>query len=167
MNNLTSDPSEMTTEQMAETMYGDSHITHAAETRGVELFETLGTDQAGRDALKRDFAAIQKETGLPDGTVVRLLDLYADGEVAAGRAEDPDARAGELAAEILDNNETLRTELAKRLGGPGEAEQLLARAQRFIARSPKLQKVLEQHGLGSRPEIVEAILNHVQSSGWR
>jgi hypothetical protein len=48
-----------------------------------------------------------------------------------------------------------------------DAEDLLARTNRFVKRHPKLAERLGERGLGSRPDIVRDLVAHVFSTSWR
>lgn len=50
---------------------------------------------------------------------------------------------------------------------PIEAEKLLARAQKFVKQHPKLHAQLGVGGIGSRPDVVIPIVEHVRRINFR
>ncbi|MFB3855014.1 MAG: hypothetical protein ACE148_14485 [Vicinamibacterales bacterium] len=129
-------------------------------------FDALGMNDESRGTLRDDLLDIHENTGLGDVFVTRLADAYVAAEIAATRASDPDSRGEALCEEIRKNNESIREDLRLRHGA-AEAERLLGRAQAFARSHPALQRFLQSHGIGSRPEIVNEIIHHVVSTGWR
>jgi hypothetical protein len=158
-------PAATPTGDAARDFYGDSYIASVVDRRAAELWEVTGATEAQRREIRDTFIEIG-ESGLPEGVVAILAEHYIDRELAAARQEDPDAAADALDKEIDLRNEELRNNLRLRYGAK-DGEQLLERAQRFVRAHPKLAKVLQEHGLGSRPDIVEGIVAHVFSTGWR
>ena len=103
---------------------------------------------------------------------------YVVNEIAEGRVDGllADARVksdDELDDEELTQDRQLEAwniELKEKFAaqyGARDGEALLARTQRFVRLHPRLAALLKQHGLGSRPSIVEGIAAHVFSTGWR
>ena len=107
--------------------------------------------------------------GLPDGVVAQIADAHVDALLAGARVmndDEADAAAVALERQIQANNVELREQFAKRYGAK-DGEQLLERTQRFVRSHPKLAAVLKENGIGSRPEVVSAISEHVFSIGYR
>lgn len=95
-----------------------------------------------------------------------LAEAFIDGELATARADDPDAHADALDKRIDVWNEGLRQQ-PRPTCGDKDGEQLLERTKQFARSHLKLAKVVQAHGIGSRPDIVEAIAHYVFSTGWR
>jgi hypothetical protein len=135
--------------------------------RGPELSAQLGEDiaaQAGRgsryDVMGRD---------LPDNLTAMLMEaeISADLSVAHVKTEaEAEADTTTLMRQIQANNAELRERFAQQYGAR-DGEELLARTQRFVRSRPLLAGIMKKNGIGSRPDIVEAVAAFVFSSGWR
>jgi len=138
------------------------------DQRESELASVVGMPRAERQQLRSTIAEIGK-IGLPDVAVAQIVDAHINSLVAGTRVlTDAEAEADEVARLqlIQKNNEELREKFAKQYGVK-DGEQLLERTQRFVRSHPKLAAILKENGIGSRPEIVEAIAAHVFSNGIR
>lgn len=139
------------------------------DQREPELATVVGMPRAERQQLRSTIASIARDTQLPDVAVAKVVDALIDTRVAGTRVlTDAEAEADEVARlqQIQKNNEELREQFAKHYGAK-DGEQLLERTQRFVRSHPKLAAILKENGIGSRPEIVEAIAAHVFSNGIR
>lgn len=124
----------------------------------------LGRTEAERvvhdEAFTRDI--IRGPNLDPYGIGKLLYDHQVDGQVAAARhGEDP-----ELAAKIVAWGEDTRQRLDATYGR-GDTDALLARAKKFVAAHPQLSALLGTRGIGSRPEVVTAIVEHVRRVNFR
>src|SRR5207245_1679518 len=126
-----------------------------------------GTDTAAQLQLHGTFVEIANDTSLPDGLLAVIADRYIDGLLAAKRvSQDPDADAQAVDQQAADWSAETRAALRATYGAKN-GEQLLERAQKFVRAHPALAKVLQQRGLGSRPDVVAGIAAHVHSTGYR
>jgi hypothetical protein len=138
-------------------------LTSAIDRRLPELFVRAGVNAAAQQQLRATFVDIAARTQLPDVLVERIADSHITDLLAAARVvDDPDAADGALDQQIAQWNTTSREEFP----GP-EGAALLARTQKFVRAHPALAKILQTRGLGSRPDIVKAISEHVFSTGYR
>ena len=53
------------------------------------------------------------------------------------------------------------------LYGTKDLAGLIDRAHRFVKSNPKLAKLFKDHHLGSRPDIVLPLVDHIRKTGWR
>ena len=138
-------------------------LTSAIDRRLPELFVRAGVDAAAQQQLRSTFVDIATRTQLPDALVERIADSHIDNLLAAARVvDDPAAADVALDQQIAQWNAQSREEF------PGtEGAALLARTQKFVRAHPALAKILQERGLGSRPDLVKAIAEHVFSSGFR
>jgi hypothetical protein len=141
-------------------------LTSAFARRGPELWAAIGADTATQRQMLETFVGIKRSTQLPEGLLTRIAEAHLDGELAAVRQNDPEAATDALHKQVQTWNAEIRETLRSRYGAK-EGEQLLARTAKFVKATPALATLLQQHGLGSRPEIVEGIAAHVFSSGYR
>jgi hypothetical protein len=147
--------------------YGFSTVTSAINGRASDLSVATGATEADIARVRSDFVELAKKSELPEGFVATLAHEHINAQIADARiVEDADAEAHTMAKQIAAWNAETRERLQMRYG-PKDAEQLLARAQKFVAAHPTLKTVLQRRGLGSRPEIVEQIIAHVFSKGLR
>jgi hypothetical protein len=136
------------------------------DQRGPELFAEAGIDSAAQRQLRDTHRGIRRATGLPDGLIGQIVEGHLDNLLAEARvSEDPDGDAIALDRQIAASNAELRQEFAQRYGAK-DGEALLERTRRFVRGHPALAKILQQRGLGSRPEIVRGIAAHIFSTGW-
>jgi len=148
----------------ADVLFGGTHVRQEIEKRSDDLFDALGTSKEQHAKIRNEFVEIENATGLAPGVVARIANSFIDGEIARARADDKDAYDAEASKGLDRANEKLRHALRATYGE--DAEDLLERTQRFVRAHPKLAKVLQSHGLGSRRDIVEGIAAHVQSTYW-
>jgi hypothetical protein len=71
------------------------------------------------------------------------------------------------ALEARVREDTERTREALQAHYLKDSDSMLDKTGRFVRAHPKLDGVLQKHGLGSRPDIVEGLAAPVFSSGWR
>lgn len=136
----------------------------AFEQREADLSNVLGLTTEQRAAEQKEFTQTIRASGL-DGNVIgkRIYDLSVDARIAQLRgADDEDA----LASRLQRHSEETRQQLAG-VYGREEAEKLLARAQKFVKQHPKLHAQLGVGGIGSRPDVVIPIVEHVRRINFR
>jgi hypothetical protein len=127
-----------------------------------------GAPEATQKQTREMFLDIARRTGLPEPLVATLAEHTIDHQLAEARpGNDAEATDEARAAQIADWNTETRDALRATYGGAKEADALLARAQRFVKAHPALDQVLGKGGLGSRPDVVQAIVAHVFSNGIR
>jgi len=147
--------------------YSYSPAVSVIDRRGPQLWAKTGADTKAQEQLRETFRQIEFATELPSAVMTRIAEGHLDGQLADARmSDDPDADGLALHRRITEGNVELRDRLA-RTHGAKDAEELLGRAQRFVRSYPALAAILQQHGLGSRADIVEGIVGHVFSTGWR
>jgi hypothetical protein len=140
-------------------------IRGAIDQRKDELYEA-GVPVEPK-ALGDLFTGIARESGLPDGLLMQIADFHITNLLAdAAVVDDPDAEATEIAKRNDEWAREARAQL-KNTYGEKDVKDIEARTRKFVNANPALKKVLQQRGLGSRPDIVTAIASHVFSSGYR
>jgi hypothetical protein len=127
--------------------------------RASEVADVLGLDATQRAARESAFTEVIRSTGLDPLTVGEpLYRRFTDAEIADRRGADaPDVQA-------LDE-ESRR--LLREAYGAEDAENLLARTRAFVAQHPKLAATLRTRGLGSQPEVVRLLVEHVRATNFR
>jgi hypothetical protein len=147
--------------------YGYPMLTSAIERRGADLWAATGASAADQARLRNDFVDIARTTRLPEPLVAALAEHHINQQLAEARpADDAEAAGLALKTQIAEWNTEARAHLRSAYGAK-EAEALLARAQRFVKGHPALSKMLATGGVGSRPDVVQAIVSHVFSNGIR
>jgi hypothetical protein len=132
----------------------------AFEQRRRDLFEVVGLTQAQIAEREADHVSMIAEMGLPPFGVGQLLfDASVSADVAERRRPDEEV-------DVQAWNEETRRELRAAYDSNVDIDDLLSRAAAFVSTSPKLGKVLSRRGLGSRPDIVKAIVEHVWQTNW-
>lgn len=145
--------------------YSFSPAASVIENRSSELWKDAGMDSAAVRQLSETVRAL--ENLVPETLAAVIAERHVDGLLAAARvSDDPDADERALDKRIAEWNGQVREQLAATYGAH-EAEHLLDRTVRFVRQQPALAKLLQQHGNGSRPEIVLPLAQHVFSTGWR
>jgi hypothetical protein len=136
----------------------------AIKQRGEDLWLKGGMNSAARRDLNDSFRTIQEATKLPDEAIDAVIDGHINNLMAAAQVtEDADDR--ETARRSQAWAIETRSKLSATYGD--EAEALLERAQRFARAHPKLAEVLGRRGLGSRPDIVLSLVEHVRNVNFR
>lgn len=146
--------------------YGYSAVANAIDRRGPELWEQSGATAAERQQVRDAFIGIARTTALPEPLVATLAESHINNLLADARPVKNADAAQVLDQQIAGWNTEARAALRDTFG-PNDVEQLLDRTRRFVRAHPALAKVLQQRGLGSRPDIVQGIAAHVFSTGWR
>ncbi len=128
------------------------------EERSAALAD-LGVSAAERAKLQDTVVDVIRAVGIDPVSVGRpLYNGAVDAVIASAHGEaEPDVQA--LA-------EASRRELRETYGA-ADAEDLLARTAAFVKQHPKLEATLGMRGLGSRPEIVRALVEHVRAVNFR
>jgi hypothetical protein len=147
--------------------YAYDHAEETVKQRGNELFTQKGMTAAETQQLGETFRGIRKATGLPDGLVATIADAHVSALLAdEGIPDDPDIDLTERAQRVAADTVEARERLVG-LYGPKDGPALLKRTEAYVRAHPALAKILREHGLGSRPDIVEGIADHVRITGWR
>jgi hypothetical protein len=125
----------------------------------------LGRSEAERIAHNEAFTEdIVRKPGFdPYGLGKVLHDYDLSAQIADARGE-PDIDDAQLAAWSEETRQKLHGAYD---GGPALVDDLLARAQKFTSAHPKLHELLGRRGIGSRPDVVLAIVEHVWRTDWR
>jgi hypothetical protein len=128
------------------------------EHDGAEL-EVLGLTTEQRVTRHRNHTTMVTETGLDPWTVGKLLyDAKVSADIATARGEaEPDVQV---------MNEATRAVIIDTYGHE-DAEQLLARVQGFARQHPQLAAILQTRGIGSRVDVVTALVAHVRATNWQ
>lgn len=138
-----------------------------------QAHDVVGLDTPGREKRQAEFTTMIKDTGLDPYVVAPVLyGLQTEADVLDARGEQLSLQEGgepqaDDEARVMQawNEEARRT--LRETYGQHEAEDLLARADRFVTAHPKLATLMGRHGIGSRPEVVEAIVEHVRRVNFR
>jgi hypothetical protein len=129
-----------------------------------KLGDRTGLDLAAQATERREYAAVMRATGLHEhaGLAKLIHNEWTNARMAdAGPVDDVD-----LDAQIDVQNEASRSALRGQWGAEG-AEDLLQRAQKFARQHPKLAAILQTRGIGSRPHVVQALVEHVRKVNFR
>jgi hypothetical protein len=138
----------------------------AIDGRQQDMHTVAGMSPAAIQEQRDTFAAIEKETGLPDVFVGVLAGATMDAILASTRIpDDADADEIKLIKQIEDGNRESRERLST-LYGNAEAADLTARAHRFVKSNAKLARIFKDHNLGSRPDVVMPLVDFVRRTGW-
>lgn len=124
------------------------------------LGDALGMTLEQQTAERREFSAIVRSAGLQPGVARRIHDAWTTARLAPTAAEDEDDKA--LLAANAESRRALRDQW-----GSKDAEDLLQRAQKFARQHPKLNAILSTGGIGSRKDIVQALVEHVRTVNFR
>jgi hypothetical protein len=146
-------------------LYGYSAVEGEVQARGAELWAATGAGEVEQRRTRDLFVDIAK-SGVPEGLVVSLARQFLDSELAFAREITDDDDVREMERRVALGNEQTR-EAFRTQYGDQDGERMFARVQRFVRANPKLAHVLEQHGLGSRPDIAMGLAAHVFSTGYR
>jgi DNA polymerase III gamma/tau subunit len=111
---------------------------------------------------------IAQRTALPEGVLTNIAEAHLDTLLADARPlvtdAQVDAEGVRLHEQVAEWDRQVREELRQTYGAK-DAEDLLARTQRFVRQHRSLAKILQQRGLGSRPDIVRELVSFVFSNG--
>ena len=121
--------------------------------------DVLGLTQAQAQQREREFLqGVIVGPGLDPHTVGKLLlELKTAADVADARGEEVDE------AQVVQWGEAARRAVRQQYAGHGwDIDDLLSRTRKFVASHPALQALLLRHGIGSRKEVVEALVEHVR-----
>jgi hypothetical protein len=132
--------------------------------RSDDVSNVLGHTATQRAADQQAFTDMARKAGIELKPISKtLFDGLVDGELKQLRGEvDEDALDSQA---VKDATET-RQQLSSRYGEEGE--KLLARTNAWIKTTqPALHKILGTHGLGSRPDVVLELVDHVRRLGWK
>ena len=141
---------------------GEFYASHAAQVAGrysAEFYEKTGEQLPIDDYRVLDNYSLRLTEQVIAADVARR---YADREMFA----DPDQEVADLSNRIDADSQESRSRIIARYGLKHGAE-LLERTQRWVRTQPALARMLQQRGLGSKPEIVEKLVAHVFSNGIR
>jgi hypothetical protein len=149
--------------------YSWSPVMSVIDQRGPELWASTGMEASAQQQYRATARAIERTTGLPESLVATIIDYDINARLAGARVlsdEEAEAEAVATDKEIAANNAVLREEVTRKYGAK-EGEARLAAARRWTRSKPALQKLLDDGRLGSRPEIVMPLLDHLFSIGFR
>lgn len=139
-------------------MHASFSVQHA-QKRLAEVYEQTGQ--------RPDPERYRSFDDLPPRAAQYLIDGDLDNMLATARvSEDPEGDELALARRIEADSQESRSRIIARYGLKQGVE-LLERTQRWARTQPALAHILQQRGLGSRPELVEALVAHVFSNGIR
>jgi hypothetical protein len=137
----------------------------AYASRADDHLMVLGRTDADRVARDQAFTEdiVRKPGFEPYGLGKMLYEHAVNADIADTRGE-PDVEDAQLVAW----NEEARRALVSRFdGGPARVEDLLARSKKFTEAHPKLHELLGRRGIGSRADIVLAIVEHIWETDYR
>lgn len=118
------------------------------------LGDVLGLTSAQRKARTDEYVSLVRETGIDPHTLAPVIyNAHVEAQVAAARG------AGDVDVQAL--NENTRRAVREAYGGE-RAEKLLDEVRTFVRQHPRLQSILQARGIGSRPEIVMGLIDHVR-----
>lgn len=121
------------------------------------LGDKLGLTLEQQAAERHQFSETIRAAGL-DLTVGRLIhNAWTSARLAPDTSTEED---------LLAQTEATRRALREHWGA-ADAEDLLRRAQKFVKQHPGLSKTLGTGTLGSRRDIVEALVEHVRRVNFR
>jgi hypothetical protein len=144
----------------------DRAIETVLQPREAELANELGLSTVERAKEKAESTDMLRKSGLdPYGVGAKIIDLSIDARLAQLRSGG-DVDEEELNSRILRNNADTRQELAGTFGRE-EAERLIALADKWVRTQPKLHALLGTNGMGSRPDVVIPIVEHIRRIGWK
>ncbi len=136
-----------------------SFAAQQAQKHSAEVFEKTGT--------KLDVNSYRFLDDLPAALAEPLIDSDVSQKLAAVRvSDDPDGDDIALDQRIAADTLETRGRLIARYGEK-DAAQLLERTKRFVRSKPALARIVNQRGVGSKPEIVEELVAYVFSNGIR
>jgi hypothetical protein len=115
-------------------------------------------------AERKEFAGLVRETGLGLAAAELLHDRWTSARLEGARAGGDNAR--ELATQIDLDAEASRVALRETWGAKDAAD-LVQRAKKFATQHPKLNAILNTGGIGSRVDVVQAIVEHVRNINFR
>jgi len=126
------------------------------------LEDRLGLTPSEQAAERQNFLAMMRATNLDEDvrTAVVLHNAWTGARLAATRP-DGDDRDHEL--ELADMNEQTRQEVRLRYGA--DAHPLMERTQKFVKQHPLLAEIVGTGSVGSRQDVVEALMQHVRRHG--
>ena len=131
-----------------------------------EWGDATGANLAAQQALRSTVRGIATRLPGAEALVMKIAEQHLDDALAFHRSDDPEVLALEREDQVKVWNEELREDFRLRYGAK-EGEELLERVRKFARAHEPLAKLLREHGLGSRPAIVEGLADFVFSSGYR
>lgn len=161
-------------EQLASKLYANTNAktptisssrSGAFDGREAELRDVVGLDANARKGVRTELFGMVED--LPDALARTIVDGAISNIVGQARVvDDEEAAEIEIDKRTAAHNTEVRKELADRYGAE-QGESLLKRANKFVTARPTLAKRLRERGLGSRPDIVLALVEHVHLTGFR
>ena len=160
-------PANPASPEPAERFYGHSQLAQTIDQRGKELWAETGASLAQQKELRNTFVNIARG-GVPEAITALVAAYHLDALLADARLnDDPEGDALKLDKQVLAWSAESREFFAARYGSQKDGEAMLGRVQRYVRAHPAFAKIVQQHGIGSRPDVVEAIADFVFSTGWR
>jgi hypothetical protein len=142
----------------------DSGLDDAVQQHERTLREVAGKTTTEIDTFKEDVRAQALETGLRlDGPLSPgrlLLNAAVDAATADARGEAFDP------TQIQRWNEETRADIHATYGTE-HGDELITRARKFVQQHPKLATLVNRRGIGSRPAVVRALVDHVRRTNFR
>lgn len=156
------DSPDPTTADVASELYPlENAIKTNLDMDQAKLGDRLGLSPEDQAAERQDFLKTMQASGLENdvSTVLLLHRAWTDARLAASRSDGDESDVSALA----DMNEETWKDL--RLTYGKEAHAAVARTQTFVVQHPLLATILGTGTIGSRRDVVEKIMQHVQRHG--
>lgn len=144
-----------------EVMYpADVALRPAFHEHDDKLHDVLGLTREQREARQQEFTADIRALRL-DPYVLgnRLYGLAVAADLADHRGDDEDDARYQADAEAA------RRQVRETYGD--QAEALMASAQKFVSENKRLHALLGRRGIGSRPEVVIPLVEHVRRINFK
>lgn len=126
------------------------------------LRDAMGLSETQLQTREDRFTTTLDQAGLDPYLVGRsLYGLLSTADIAAARNEDP-PDAEQVQAWTEESRRAVRGQY-----GDEEGHALIERAVKFVKQHPQLAALLQRDGLGSRPDVVQAIVAHVRDKNFR
>jgi len=137
------------------------------------LHDVVGLTTEARDARETAFTTMIEQTGIdPYALGAELYKAQTEVDVLDARHEQLShedsgpVQPDEEARVIQGWSQETRTRLRESYG-QARSEELLARTDKFVKAHSSLQALVRRHGIGSRPDIVEGLVEHVRRVNYR
>jgi hypothetical protein len=118
----------------------------------------IGQTKEQYSTYAKDRVALGRKTGFPVETLAKVIDYEISDRIRAARGE-PDVTV----AQLHDMETRARQEVRAVYGD--QTDRLLERATAYVRSNADLHKLMNTGGIGSRPDIVMAIVDHVHRNG--
>lgn len=135
-------------------------LASALDPNLTKLGDVTGMPIEQQKVERREFSAIARQAGLFPGVAKAIHNAWTSARLA------PPMDEAEEDNQLREANTETRRALREKWGAE-DAEDLLARAQKFVGQHPRLAEILSTGGIGSRKEIVLALTEHVRHVNFR